>query len=68
MGFNPRYAGKIHQQIIKGKSGGADNVSIPAMRVRYIMGVTVLGIQHRVVSIPAMRVRYISKNNGKHYH
>ena len=36
MGFNSRYAGKIHQQIIKGKSGGADNVSIPAMRVRYI--------------------------------
>ena len=58
MGFNSRYAGKIHQQIIKGKSGGADNVSIPAMRVRYITKHDQATNTHRV-SIPAMRVRYI---------
>ena len=35
LSFNSRYAGKIHQKIENGEAK-TENVSIPAMRVRYI--------------------------------
>ena len=57
--FNSRCAGKIHL-VMDYKVTPRPKVSIPAMRVRYIVLHSSAGNDTPDVSIPAMRVRYIT--------
>ena len=58
VGFNSRSAGKIHYYY-RGDIIMSANVSIPAVRVRYIGSTQNVEFSLRPVSIPAVRVRYI---------